>query len=316
MRVLVTGATGFVGRHLTQLLVVQGHRVYGTYLTRPKGGCGGAQLVPCDVRDAARLHRFVRRIRPQRIYHLAAHSSVVDSFRDIRVVYETNFWGTYNLLEAVRQWVPRARVLMVSSGQCYGSMKRGQRPVAESQPLAPQNPYALSKAAADLLAGHYRARYGLYIVRARPLNHTGPGQSPEFVCSDFARQAAAIDLGRQAPVLSVGNLDVVRDFSDVRDVVRAYVLLLEKGKAGEAYNVASGRPTTVRQIVKLLTSFFSRPIRIRVERRRQRLADLHRLTVNTNRLRRTTGWKPRYDLRQTLRDLFLYWKAALQAEEP
>ena len=312
MRVLVTGATGFVGRHLTQLLVAQGHRVYGTYLTQPKGGSGGAQLVPCDVRDAAQLHRLLRRIRPQRIYHLAAHSSVVDSFRDIRAVYETNFWGTYNLLEAARQGSPRARVLVVSSGHCYGPIKRGQRPAAESQPLAPQNPYALSKAAADLLAGLYHARHGLHVVRARPLNHTGPGQSPEFVCSDFARQAAAIDLGLQAPVLSVGNLDVERNFSDVRDVVRAYVLLLEKGKAGEAYNVASGRRTTVRRLVKLLTAFSSRPIRVRVERRRQRLADLRRLTINTKRLRRTTGWRPEYDLPKTLKDLFLYWKEVLQ----
>jgi len=313
VRVLVTGATGFVGQYLTRLLLARGHSVCGTFLTPPDKAIPGVQLVRCDVRDAARLRSLLRRLRPLRIYHLAAQSSAINSFRDARAVYETNFWGTINLLEATRQAAPRARVLIVSSGQCYGPLRRGQPSVTESHPFAPQSPYALSKAATDLLAGHYHARYGLHIVRARPLNHTGPGQSPEFVCSDFARQAAAIDLGRQAPVLSVGNLDVVRDFSDVRDVVRAYVLLLEKGKAGEAYNVASGRPTTVRQIVKLLTSFFSRPIRIRVERRRQRLADLHRLTVKTNRLRRTTGWKPEYDLPKTLSDLFLYWKEVLQA---
>lgn len=173
---------------------------------------------------------------------------MINSFRDFRNVFDSNFWGTFNLLEAVKQAAPKACVLVVSSGQCYGSVKPSQLPVTEAQPLSPPSPYALSKAAGDMLAEHYFQRFGLHIVRARPFNHTGPGQSPEFVCSDWARQIASAELRLTPPVLSVGNLTVRRDFSDVRDVVRAYVLLLEKGMPGEAYNVGSGRTTPVKRL--------------------------------------------------------------------
>ncbi len=316
MRILVTGATGFVGRHLAQLLLARKHEVYGTYLERESSqGADLIRLFRCDVRQAGRLRSIVRRVRPQRIYHLAALSSVVDSFKNVRAVYDTNFWGTFNLLEAVREATPKVRVLAVSSAQCYAAAKRSQLPVTESHPLAPPSPYALSKAAADMLAHQYHSLFGLHVIRARPYNHTGPGQTPHFVCSDFARQIAAIDLGLRPALLRVGNLKVRRDFSDVRDVVRAYALLLEKGKPGEAYNVASGRGTSLEEIVRLLASFCSRPIRIVVERKRFRPGDVPVLYGSNRKLRRTTGWKPERNLRTTLRDLYFYWKENLQTRK-
>ena len=315
MRILVTGAAGFVGRHLVRLLKSCGHTIYGTSFSK-----GTTERVPdarifrCNIRDAARLRAIVRRIRPHRVYHLAAYSSVVNSFRDFRNVYETNFWGTFNVLEAVRQEAPKARVLVVGTGQCYGSVKPSQLPVTESQALSPQSPYALSKAAADLLASQYHQRFGLHIIRARPFNHTGPGQSPEFVCSDWARQIASADLRLSPPILSVGDLTVRRDFSDVRDVVRAYVLLLEKGRPGEAYNVGSGRTTPVRQIVKLLMGFSPLPIRVSVQSHRLRPGEARTLYGSNHKLMRHTSWKPKYNLETTLRDLYVHWKEVLQAK--
>ncbi|PYU66845.1 MAG: hypothetical protein DMG49_20755 [Acidobacteria bacterium] len=286
MRVLVTGATGFVGRHLVQFLKSRGETVFGTYLSKKTVGTDPeARLFRCDVRERVALRKIVGALRPKRIYHLAAVSSSQESLRHSQDVFEANFLGTYNLLESVRQIVPDARVLVVGSGQCYGPVKPSHLPVTEDQAFAPPNPYALSKAAADMLAGQYYFRFGLHIIRARPFNHTGPGQMPGFVCSDFARQIA-----------------------DVRDGVQAYQLLLEKGKNGEAYNVASGQATWVWQIVRVLASFSSWRIRLSVQGQRFRPGDVRTLYGSSLKLRRATGWKPAYNLRTTLRDLYVWWK--------
>ncbi len=312
MRALVTGATGFVGEHLVAHLCNGGYRVYGTYLdNQSRTMSAQVKLFQCDVRDPQRLCALMQRARPDRVYHLAAESSVTRSFADVQAVFETNFWGTFNLLEAVRLSRPHGRVLVVTSSHCYGAVPRSQLPVRESYPLSPRSPYALSKAAADMLAAYYHHRFGLHVIRARPFNHTGPGQAPEFVCSDLARQVAAIELSLQAPVLRVGNLDVERDFSDVRDVVRAYHLLLEKGKPGQAYNVSSGRPVRVRRIARLLQSFSSHPVRILVQRSRIRPGEVRTLYGSNRKLRRATGWKAEHTLRRTLSDLFIYWKNLL-----
>lgn len=311
MRVLVTGATGFVGTHLVQLLRRQSFSVHGTYLTKPTPASFPGELYRCDVRHAEQIRRVLRRVRPHRIFHLAALSSAVGSFQNSRSVYEANFWGTYNLVEAVHGIAPRARVLIVGSAQVYGAVAPKRLPVSESQALAPDSPYALSKAAADLLAHQYFRRFGLHIVLARPFNHTGPGQNPEFVCSGLARQVACIDLGLQPPVLRVGNLNVRRDFSDVRDVVKAYLLLVERGRPGETYNVCSGRPVRVREVVNLLRSLSSRRISVRVQPRLLRPGETRILYGSNLKLRRATGWRAQCSLRETLSDLFAHWKNLL-----
>ncbi len=313
MRILVTGATGFVGQHLVRLLLSLRHSVYGTYLSAPTEWGFDAALFRCDIRDAARVRALTRQIRPDRIYHLAGQSSPSQSLQDFRNAFNTNFWGTYNLLEAAGQVAPRARILVVGSSQCYGKVRASKLPITENQVFAPLNPYALGKSAADMLAGQYHSRFGLHVVRARPFNHTGPGQQQGFVCSDYARQIVAIESGHGRAFLRVRDPQVRRDFSDVRDVVRAYELLLEKGKPGQAYNVASGKPISVREIVLSLVSFSSRPIQISVLR--QHSADASTLYGCSRKLHRATGWKPAYNMHQTLADLFDYWKAAFEHGE-
>lgn len=314
MRILITGATGFVGRYLVRRLCSRGHEVYGTCLRRTSLlGCStNIDLTACDIRNRKKVQSLLARIRPHLIFHLAAQSSVTRSLRSLRQVMETNFWGTYHLLESACQIVPTSRLLIVASGDCYGQQPLKGLPVTESSCLNPQNPYAISKAAADMLSYYYHRKFALNVVRARPFNHTGPGQSPHFVCSDFARQVAAIDLGLRAPVLQVGNLDVQRDFTDVRDVVRAYEQLMRHGKQGEAYNIASERPVSLRKIVQGLLSFSHRPIRVSVETHRLRVGEPLVHYGSNGKIRRLTGWRPVYPLRRTLRSLYLYWKCRLQ----
>jgi GDP-4-dehydro-6-deoxy-D-mannose reductase len=315
MHALVTGSTGFAGMYLVQHLIERGCSVYGTYLTKPSDPkVKGVQLLECDIRDATRLRRIMRRVRPRRIYHLAAFSSVQESFQDWNAVYEVNFWGTFNVLESARQVAPKARIMVVSSGECYGAVSPKSLPVTERHPFSPQSPYGLSKAAADMLANFYAHKHGLHVIRARPFNHTGPGQAPAFVCSDFARQIAAIDLGICPPLIRVGNLEVERDFSDVRDVVRAYELLLEKAQPGGAYNVASGKPTRLADIVRLLTSFSTRAVRVLTQRQRYRSGEAPTLYGSYHKLHQATNWKPQYTLRRTLFDLYQSWREKLQEQ--
>jgi GDP-4-dehydro-6-deoxy-D-mannose reductase len=316
MRILITGATGFVGQYLSRLLVSRaGNQVFGTFLSGDsKSAVAGTNLIRCDLRDESKVRHVVEDIYPDHVYHLAALSSVRDSFKDANAVYEANFFGTLNLLEAVRRLHTSARVLLVGSAHAYGAVKRSQMPITERQALSPDTPYGVSKAAADMLGGQFFQSYGIHVIRARPFNHTGPGQSPDFVCSDFAKQFAEIEKGLRAPVLTVGNIRASRDFSDVRDVVRAYELLLRKGKPGDAYNIASGRPIRLREILAVLSSLVSHKVQVRVEQARVRRGESNIVYGSNRKLRRTTSWVPEIDLMTTLRDLYLYWGEVLAAQ--
>jgi GDP-4-dehydro-6-deoxy-D-mannose reductase len=272
-------------------------------------------MVRCDLREQALVLDAIRSIRPDRVYHLAALSSVKNSVAMAEEVHRTNFWGTSYLLEAVQKFAPHARVLLISSSQVY-SLSSGAMPLTETSPLAPQTPYAISKLASELLSYEYCLLHGLFVVRVRPFNHTGPGQSAEFVCSDFARQFAAIVADRQAPRIATGALQLRRDFSDVRDVVRAYELLIEKGEPGEVYNVASAQAVQLESVLAALEQCCGRKVQVVVEPTRIRANDPEIVVGSNAKLRQQTGWEPRYSLQQTLEDLFGYWREELLSVKP
>jgi GDP-4-dehydro-6-deoxy-D-mannose reductase len=298
VRVLVTGAEGFVGGRLIPRLVAVGHTPIGVDRD-------------VDVADRDAVDGAVVAAAPEAVVHLAAISFVPDSVREPAATFRVNFLGVRHLLEAVAQHAPRARVLVVGTGNVYGVATPPARPFDERSPLRPGSPYAVAKAAADLLARSHAAR-GLDVVRVRPFNHTGRGRPESFVESSLARQIVEIALGRRAPRLAVGNLDAIRDFLDVEDVVTAYVRLLDRSVPAGLYNVASGVGRSVREILGLLLEIAGlapSKIEIAVEPARWRATD--HAVGDASRLRAATGWVPRVELRDTLRALLEGWRAEL-----
>jgi len=301
VRVLVTGARGFVGQRLLPRLAAEGWRVRGVDRE-------------VDVAQAGALAEVVADCAPDAVIHLAAISFVPDSQRDPAASFRVNFLGTRHLLEAVRLRAPRARVLIVSTGHVYGAAS-GEARFDESAPLRPDSPYARAKAAADLLAHRYAER-GLDVVRVRPFNHTGAGRPEHFVESSFARQIAEIAAGRRAPRLTVGNLDAVRDFLDVEDVVGAYLRLLDRAVPPGLYNVASGVGRSVAELLDTLLELAGlgrrgTALEVEVDPARWRPAD--RSVGDAAKLRTATGWSPRVAFRDTLRALLDSWRAEISA---
>ncbi|MCX6564934.1 MAG: GDP-mannose 4,6-dehydratase [Candidatus Aminicenantes bacterium] len=330
LRVLITGATGFVGRHLIAYLEAEEKRnksgrrleITGTcYPERPdecpdfRAAAPRVMLLPLDLRDPGAVSVAVAACRPDRIFHLAAISRVRASWDLRRETIETNLMGTFHLFEAARLRAPSARILFISSSDVYGEQGPRRMPLRENSPLSAVSPYGFTKLSAEELAVFYARMEKMAIVIARPFTHTGPGQGPDFVCSDWARQIAVIEAaangkknGGPAAVLKVGNLSVRRDYSDVRDIVRAYALLLEKGKSGEAYNVCSGKSLALREILRMLVEKSRAKIAVKVDPDRVRQADIPLLAGSYARITRETGWRPRYDLETTLSDLLKYWR--------
>lgn len=316
MKALITGGAGFAGSHLAEYLLSQGQEV--VILAREVDSVSNIQhllacirMEWCDVLDERRLRQVLAETRPERIYHLAAVSSPVGSFRNPKLVYEVNFTGTLNLLLAWRDAEIDSRLLYVSSSEVYGSAGDDNLPAREDTPLRPASPYAGSKAAAEMLALQFFHGYGLPIVRVRPFNHTGPRQMPDYVCSSFARQIAEIDLSLRPPVISVGNLSARRDFTDVRDVVGGYYLLLEKGDPGEVYQLCSGRVVSIESVLQSLIGLASKPIQVSVEEAKLRPEEPRMVCGDPSKAQSAVGWRPRYSLRTTLEDLRFYWERVL-----
>lgn len=310
MRALVTGATGFVGHYLVQLLREKGYSVCALYhKEEPKAPVFQQILLHrVDITNRDEIIPVLREFTPDEIYHLAGLAVTVS--RSPLEYYHTNFFGTLNLFEAVWETIRQAKILYVGSGAVYGPVPKEKQPIREDTPLAPVNHYAASKAAADMAACAY-ASQGLHIVRARPFNHTGPGQSPDYVCSRLAQEVARVILGQKEPVVTAGNLDVARDFTDVRDVVRAYWLLLQKGRPGEAYNICSGRAYTVRDIVRILAEGAGVNVRLQSLAELQRSVDIPILVGSWEKIFQDTGWRPEIPFERTLQEILLWWKEKL-----
>jgi GDP-4-dehydro-6-deoxy-D-mannose reductase len=307
--VLVTGVSGFVGRHLARALVTSGRRVVGLGI-EPQAPAG----IPlegwhvADLRESAAVALAVALAQPDAVVHLAGQSSAARSLEDPAATFAANVTGTRHLLDAVRAGAPTARLLVVGSSEVYGPQPEGSR-AGEETPFAPASPYAASKAEADRLAEACdQGPQALDIVRVRAFSHTGPGQSPVFVVPGFAQQIAAVEAGRSEPVLRVGNLEVMRDLSDVRDVVRAYVALLARGTRGAAYNVCWGEGVKLTEVVRRLVGLAHVTIRVEVDPTRLRLADIPWLVGDPSKIARDTGWRAEIPLERTLADVLEEWR--------
>ncbi len=312
-RAFVTGIGGFAGSHLAEALLRAGHRVEGT--VRPGSSSGGheqelpaATLHPCDVRSSSALTEAIRRARPDVVYHLAASTSVSEGEADPGGTMEVNLTGTLHLLEAIRKESPGALLVYVSSSEVYGRIRPDENPVGEDRPEAPLHVYGLSKFLSEQLVRFYQRRHGLSAVILRPFNHIGPRQSDRFVCGSFVKQLVSIEQAGANPVLYVGNLDPVRDFTDVRDMVRAYRLAAQHCKPGSLYNVASGRGTSIGELLSRLLSLFPSGIEIREDPDRIRKTEIPVLIGDATSFRAITGWECRIELTETLRDTVAYWR--------
>jgi GDP-4-dehydro-6-deoxy-D-mannose reductase len=315
VRVLVTGVTGFAGSHLVDhMLGLPGVEVHGLYRWRSpldniQHALDRIHLHECDLRDAFSTRDMIEAIRPDRIFHLAAQSFVPTSWTAPTESLTTNIIGQLNIFEAVRKIGIEPRIQLACSSEEYGLAHEHELPIKEENPLRPLSPYAVSKVGQDMLGYQYFMSYRMPIIRTRGFNHEGPRRPPVFVVSDFAMQVAAIERGQRPPVLKVGNLDARRDFTDVRDMVRAYWLALEKGRPGEVYNICSGESHSIRQVVDLLLGMTRATIRVETDQRRLRPSDVPVLRGDCTKFQRETGWRPEIPFARTVEDLLDYWRA-------
>jgi len=315
MKVLVTGITGFAGSHLVDyLLTLSGVEVMGIQRWRSRTENiehfkDKVRLVECDLRDASSVRDVIDQLRPDRIFHLAAQSFVPTSWTAPTESLVTNIIGQLNIFEAVKKLQIMPRIQLACSSEQYGMVHEQELPIRETNPMRPLSPYAVSKVGQDMLGYQYWMSFKIPIIRTRGFNHEGPRRGPVFVCSDFAKQIADIEKKRKPPVIRVGNLDARRDFSDVRDVVRAYWLSLEKGEPGEVYNICSGRAWTIREMLDMLLGMTKEKVKIEQDAARMRPSDVPVLLGDASKFRKATGWETTIPFEQTLRDLLDYWRA-------
>ena len=306
MRVLITGAGGFVGRHLSARLgrVQAAARLIGTTLF-PSETVHEAvdEHYRIDLKEYERVRDLLESCRPDAIYHLAAQAFVPRSFEDPWETLENNIRAQLNIISACLDLDMQPRILIVSSAEIYGAVEPDELPLNEDAAIRPTNPYSVSKVAQDMLALQYYLSHDLPIMRARPFNHIGPGQNDRFVAPAFAKQIAAIEEGSCDAVIYVGNLKARRDFTDVRDIVRAYHMIVDGGKPGEAYNIASGLAHSIRHLLDTLLRLSNIDIDVRIDPARLRPVDIPVIRGDSSKLRRDTGWQPKYSFEDTLRDV-------------
>ena len=320
MRILITGAEGFAGSHLVDHCLAEGDEVWGT--CRP--GARTSNLtqyldqITLRVGDLSQpdfMRGILREAHFDAIFHLAAINIIHDAQKEPARTYEVNLLGGIHLLEAVRTQSPTTRVMLASTAEVYGPVKPENLPVVETQPFLPANIFAAGKAALELAAHPFIGTYGLSVVIARPFNHTGPRQRPDFVCSTFAEQIARVELGGE-PAIYVGDLSPKRDFSDVRDMVRGYRLLVQKGEKGEAYNLASGKSVSAEWVLNTLVQMARVKVDIRPDPKRQRDAPIMDIRGSNEKIKAATGWQPEIPLEKTLRDLLNFHRDRLQPQKP
>ncbi len=318
MRILITGITGFAGSHLAaHLMHTTTATIFGVARHPDRLPRELRRRVTClrgDLQDTACVKQVLADTEPDVLYHLAGQPFVPTAWANPWETIRLNVLPQLNLLQEIVAQKRRVRFVSVSSGKVYGIATPDRIPFREDMLLQPDNPYDLSKVTQDLMALQYFHSHGVPVVRARPFNHIGPRQTHHFVAAAFARQIAQIESGLQPPVLKVGNLEAERDFSDVRDVVRAYALLAEKGIPGEAYNIGSGRAVPVQSLLDMLLEMSSVKITVEPDPARMRPADQPISYGDISKLQKQTGWQPEISLKESLRDILNYWRGIVAAE--
>ncbi len=312
-KALITGITGFAGSHLAELLLKEDYEVFGT--TRPRSKTDNIDhlrrkiiLEDADLLDSHSLYAILRKIKPDYIFHLAAQSFVQSSWANPATTMEINVVGTVHLFEAIRRAEIDPVVQIACSSEEYGLVLPEEIPVKETNPLRPLSPYAVSKVAMDYLGYQYYQSYGIKIVRTRGFNHTGPRRGEIFVTSNFAKQLAEIEKGKKEAIVEVGSLDPKRDWTDVRDMVRAYLLAVQKCAYGEVYNICSEKTVGVKEMLDMLLSMSRVKIKIRREQSRMRPSDVPILLGDCKKFKQTTGWEPQITFKKTMEDLLNYWR--------
>jgi GDP-4-dehydro-6-deoxy-D-mannose reductase len=319
LKTLITGISGFVGTHLTRYLLEHTDwQVAGT-IFGPYGSIkpwwDRLEIYPAELSRLEVTAFILEQVRPDCIFHLAAQPIVLLSHRDPWGTLENNIRMQLNILQAlVELEMAHTRVLVVGSGEVYGPVRPEELPVGETQPFRPTNPYAVSKIAQDMLGLQYYLTHGVQTIRVRPFNHIGPGQRPGFVAPDFARQIAAVEAGQLPPVMRVGNLTARRDFTDVRDVVRAYHLLISRGEPGEVYNIGSGQSHAIQEVLDTLLGMSNVEITIKPDPDRIRPSDTPDVVCDAGKLRRQIGWQPAISFEQSLADVLDYWREQVRRE--
>jgi len=313
-KVLVTGVTGFAGSHLVDYMLERGDcQIFGIQRWRSRTEniehfADRITLLECDLRDATSTRDTLEKVRPDWIFHLAAQSFVPTSWIAPSESLTTNVMAQVNLFEAVRHIDLKCRIQLACSSEEYGMVYPDEVPIKETNPLRPLSPYAVSKVTQDMLGYQYWMSWKVDSVRTRGFNHEGPRRGPVFVASDFAKQIADIEKGRRAPVLYVGNLEAQRDFTDVRDMVRAYWMALEKCEPGEAYNICSGKAWRISALLDFLLGLAKVKIEVRQDAARLRPSDVPILLGDNTKFVQATGWQPTIPFEQTLTDMLEYWR--------
>ncbi len=318
-RVLITGVTGFVGSHLAEYCLQKGCLVFGT--GRRRSPLTNVQtllhdkrfkLMEMELEDSRSISSAIKTSKPEMVFHLAAQSFVPTSFESPHYTLKANILGTLTLLEGLREWSRSASPMLhiAGSSEEYGLVYEEECPIVETQTLRPLSPYGVSKVACDLLGAQYARSYGMHIVRTRAFNHEGARRGKEFVTSNFAYQAVLLAAGKISE-LKVGNMDAVRDFSHVKDIVDGYWLALEKGEPGEVYNICSGKGVTIHQVLEMLAGIVGRELPYSVDRERLRPSDVPYLVGDCSKFRKRTGWEAKLTFEDALKDLVVYWREHL-----
>lgn len=315
-KALIIGAAGFVGSYLAKCLQNEfGMEVAATKLPHEiLSGMDDVAVYDLNILNKDDVVELLLSVRPDYIIHLAAQSSVSVAWKNPCLTVDVNIKGSINVLDAVRELYYKPRVLMIGSGEEYGHIKPGETPIKEDNNLRPGNIYAATKACQNMISSIYAQAYDMELMSVRAFNHIGPNQAPLFVVADFCKQVAEIEKGLREPVMYVGNLAAQRDFTDVRDVVRAYALLVQKGESGKTYNVGSGHAIAIQEILNMIIEESTADVKVEVDPNKIRPVDVPIIEADTTLLKETTGWGQKIELRQTIRETLDYWRQRVVSE--